>query len=107
MTDPTPKKKEYPNQSNMCGLTHKYLKWYETPEQDGKWLKFSTIRLSYTYVIKSWTYEGKTLSEKSLVPFGMVKTISLCSMKKCYHSYNALTTTVKDCSVKLTQQNFD
>ena len=45
MTDPTPKKKEYPNQSNMCGLTHKYLKWYETPEQDDKWLKFSTIKL--------------------------------------------------------------
>ena len=28
-------------------------------------------------------------------------------MKKYYHSYNALTATVKDCFVKLFQQNFD
>ena len=26
--------------------------------------------------------------------------------KKCYHSYNVLSATVKDCFVKVTQQNF-
>ena len=86
----------------MCGLTRKDTKWYEIHEPAGKRLTFSAIQISYMYVIKSWAYEGNTLPEKFLVPFGMVKTMtSLRSMKKCYHSY-VLPVTVK-CFVKVTQ----
>ena len=78
---PTKKEKKI-NESNIPGLTHKNIKWYETHELTGKKQEFLTIKISYTDVIKSWAYEGTILSEKYLVPLGKVKTISLWSKKK-------------------------
>lgn len=60
------KKIEISKSKQHVWLTHEDIKWYETNEQTGKWWKSSTFKISHTYAIKSWTYKGKTLSEKFL-----------------------------------------
>ena len=90
------KKKKRPNQSDLNGIDKDKINWYKQHPPSGKWRKFSQIKVSYTYVTKTWTYEDEIYSEKFLVPFGMMKTLmDLWKSPKCYHSFNVLPSNVK------------
>ena len=90
------KKNKKPNQSDLVGIGKEKLKWYQDHPPSGKWRKFTQIKISYTYVNKTWTYGKEVYSEKFLVPFGMMKTLmGLWGSPKCYHSSNVLPRNVK------------
>lgn len=96
MAEP-PKKKKKPNQTDMSGLTDKEISWYKARPPAGKWRDFMKLKVSYAYVTKTWEYDGETLSQRFLVPFGMSKTlIGVWSKTKCYHSFNILPLAVKE-----------
>ena len=50
MAEPNAKKKKCPNQSNMCGLTHKDIKWCKIHEPASIWRKFSRFKILCTYI---------------------------------------------------------
>ena len=54
MEEPVKKKKK-PNQSDLVGIGKEKLKWYQDHPPPGKWRKFTQIKISYTYVNKTWT----------------------------------------------------
>lgn len=76
--------------------TAKRIKNWKKNQPAGKWRAVKQVRIKYTYILQTWSYDEKTFTQKFICPLGMVKYMSnLLEDKKLYHRFNVLPNAIK------------